>query len=1015
MSPVTLFIRLFGPPEFRVNGEPLPRMKTRKGLYILALLALRYDRDVERGWLAGTIWPENEEGAALTYLRQSLSDLRNALGDGATRLLSPTPRTLRLDLGGADVDLITFRQCLKRGDRASLEQAVSLYRGPLLEGWTEDWLLLEREGCTQSYLGALEMLAQQATQSEGSDSASAVRYLREIVAADPLRESACRALMQALAATHDYAALTQVYRTLRAVLRREVNAEPDTETQALFARLRAQARSHSVIPAPVGSGSKTERADSLPKVPGGTPRIVSLPRPLSEFIGRNREVEGVKRTLIASRLVTLHGTGGVGKTRLSLRVAEELADDFPDGVRFVDLSPISDPALVPKTVAATLGIGELPGRPLTELVCDRLREWHFLLLLDNCEHLTDACAHFAAAVLRECPHVRILATSRQRLGIAGETVRRVPPLTLPDPRQLSDDDKNAASALMEYEAVRLFVERAQRVRPNLVLNPEMLRSIAILCRRLDGIPLAIELAAARMNALDPAQITARLKERFRLLSGGDRTAPDRQRTLRGTLDWSYDLLTPEEKVLLCRLSVFAGGWTLEATETVCAGSPQEGFPGLEEWEVMDCLTGLADHSLVVVESENGEVRYRLLETVREYGKERLRERGDESSWLRAKHRAYFLHLIQDVAPHLTGREQATWLDKLERDHDNFRAALDGCMEDGTQEAIRIGLQLSGDLHRFWVQRGHASEGYRRYVTLLSLDNGEPTSERGRALFGAGILTRSLADFTAAREMLGEALTIYRQTGNLRAQASTLNVLSDIASTQGNHWGARTLLEEALPLCREVGHRPTEASILHNLGNICGQQGNFPESRTYHEQALALSQEIGDLAVEASILNSLGVVADLQKDFPAAKVWFEQALVRNRELGDSRQVVVNLYNLAAYAENLGDFAQAEDYFRQALLLSRELGASRSRRLIAYLLRGMAKTLVIHSPERSARLFGASDFLMEVIGIPQDDEDHAEYKKIETALHAALSEQRYTTLWEEGRILSIEQAVSVALEQ
>lgn len=1019
LSDAPLLIRLFGPPEFKVNGEPLPRLKTRKSLYILALLTLRHGRDVDRNWLAGTLWPENDEETALTYLRQALTELRRALGEQAGRILSPSQKTLHFDIGdAADVDYFAFEGYLKRGDTASLEKAVALYRGPLLEGWTEEWLLSQREASALSYLNALEAIARHATESGASD--EGVRFLRLLVAADPLRESASRSLMQALANTNDFAAVTQVYRELRATLRREVNAEPDAQTQALFAQLRGDARRQAAgTSASVSKNVASVPTAASPTIERVTGPVVSLPRPLSEFIGRVREVATTRHILTTSRLVTLTGVGGVGKTRLAICVAEECAADYRDGVRFVDLSPLNDPTLVAKKTADTLGITEQPGKALISALCNYLREQHLLLVLDNCEHLTEACAHFATALLQECPNVRILATSRQRLGITGETVRHVPPLNTPDLKLLQEDDKNAAAALIEYESVRLFVDRAQRVQPNLHLNPQTLRSIAILCRRLEGIPLALELAAARMSALTPEQITARLKERFRLLSAGDRTAPTRQRTLRAALDWSFDLLQPEEQVLLRRLSVFVGGWTLEAAETVCAFPIEDGSLSLEVWEVMDCLASLADHSLVVVESENGHARYRLLETVREYGQERLRDDSAlEALRLRAGHRDYFLQFVQEAIPHLGSTDQAQWLNRLERDNDNLRAVLDGCLEEGTPDALRIALLLSGELRRFWSIRGHAVEGRQRYSALLSRapDTLDLAQERSRALLGAGILAKNQADYAAAREALEQCLAIHRQMGNRQEQITPLHVLGEITSILGDYPSAQRLLEEALALSRETGQRTNEAAILNVLGNVRANQGDVLEARSFSEQALVIIQETGDYALEANVLNGLGILAIFQKDYPQALIRYEQALTRNREIGNLSQVILNLYNLADTARRMGDFARVEDYYRQALLLNRELGSSRSKRVVAYLLLGMADTAQRHRLwERAARLLGASDAQRETIGIPLDAEDQAEYEQLTAVLEEALGMEAFTTLLHEGRTIGPDKAIQLALQE
>jgi predicted ATPase/DNA-binding SARP family transcriptional activator/Flp pilus assembly protein TadD len=1013
MSLAPLLIHLFGPPDFRVNGEPLPRLKTRKGLYLLALLALRQGKEVERSWLAGTLWPENDDATAFTYLRQALTDLRRALGDAAGLLQSTSPRTLRLDRNGADVDFIAFEQCLKRGDIPSLEQAVNLYQGSLMEGWAEEWLLAEREACQQSYLGVLETLAQQAM--EARDITAAVPYLRRIVTVEPLRESAHRALMQALAATRDFAAVTQVYRDLRTTLRRDVNAEPDAETQALFTHLRTDARRQAADVTSVTRISVPTRTERSPITERTASRAVILPRPLSEFIGRTREMEAIKRALKASRLVTLMGIGGVGKTRLAIRVAEEVAEDFPDGVRFVDLSPLSDPMLVAKTVAAALGVPEQAGRSLTDSLCEYLGEQHFLLILDNCEHLPEECARLITALLQECPNIRILATSRQRLRVTGETMRRVPPLDLPDRRQLRDEDKNATAALMEYEAVRLFIDRAQRIQPNLYLNQQTLRAVAAICLRLDGVPLALELAAARMSALGAEQIAERLAEHFRLLSrsgSGDRSAPARQQTLRAALDWSHALLSAEERILLRRLSVFVEGWTLEAAEAVCAGN------GLEEWEILDCLTGLADHSLVVFDSEGAQARYRLLEVVREYGREHLREHDNESAWLRVKHREYFQHLVHDALPYLGGKEQVEWLDRLERDHGNFRAALDGCLEEGTTEALHSGVRLAADLQRFWGQRGHAGEGRQRMTILLAREEvaQEASPERARALMGLGILAYRQGDFTAAREALDASIALHRQRGDRGSEAMPLSLLGNIARVQGDYRTASTLFDQALTRFRESGNRAGEGFTLGGIAQTALEQGAFTEARSLFDQALAISREVGDLAMEASLLNGLGCLADFQDDPEGARPWYELSLALHRELGDEAQMVIIMHNLGNAARALGDVSSAQKHFREALVLSRDLGASSSRRLLAYLLKGMAFTMKMRPlQERAAQLLGASEALREAIGVPLHPDDLPEYDRVVAELCAALGEETFALRRDEGRTMPIEQAISVALEQ
>jgi len=383
----------------------------------------------------------------------------------------------------------------------------------------------------------------------------------------------------------------------------------------------------------------------------------NLPRQLTSFIGREREMAEVKRLLTTTRLLTLTGSGGCGKTRLALQVAADLVEEFANGVWLVELAALTDPALVPQAVASALGVREEPGRPLLATLSDYLKAKRLLLLLDNCEHLVAACAYLAEALLRACPHLRILATSREALNIAGETVWRVPSLSLPDLLHLP-----SVEHLTQYEAVRLFIERALISRPDFVLTSQGAPSVAQVCHRLDGIPLAIELAAARVKVLSVEQIAARLDNRFRLLTSGSRTALPRQKTLRAAIDWSYDLLSETERMVLRRLSVFAGGWTLEAAEAICVGE------GIEWHEVLDPLMQLVDKSLVMMEEQGGTVRYRLLETVRQYGRDKLPASG-EADVVRGRHRDWYLALAERAEPELLGSNQAVWLERLETEHD----------------------------------------------------------------------------------------------------------------------------------------------------------------------------------------------------------------------------------------------------------------------------------------------------------------------------------------------------------
>jgi len=917
-----LTLRLFGSMEVSIAGKPLPRLRTRKGRWLLALLALRHGQEVERSWLAGVLWPESLEEQALTNLRLSLSDLRSALGDQACRLQSPAPRTLRLDLSGADVDVLAFDNANACGDITSLQKAVALYRGPLLEGCVEEWSLLERQAREQAYLSALETLAARAMAK--ADTAAAIGYLRQIAAIDPFRESAHRALMQALAAAGDYAAAVAVYRDLRLRLHRELHSEPDAQTQALFHQIRARARSAGKLSVPglegmAASGEKPltppGMAAAPADLPGGLPPS-NLPVLWTSFIGRETEREEVESLLAQTRLLSLTGSGGCGKTRLALQVASEALEDYPDGVWLVELASLSDADLVVQEVASAVGAREEPGCALLQTLTEHLRPKHLLLLLDNCEHLLPACARLAETLLKHCPHVKVLATSREALRLPGEQVYRVPSLPAPDPAQLPQQEKEIAAIVSEYDAVRLFVERARLQKPAFTLTPQNAPVVASVCHRLDGIPLAIELAAGRAPVLSVEEIHARLEDRFRLLAGGSRSALPRQQTLRAALDWSYDLLTPKERRLLQRLNVFAGGFTWDAIEAVC--SDEE----VNAWEALDLLASLVEKSVVMAEEREGETRYRLLETIREYAWERLRETEEETGW-RDRHLQFFLGLAEAAEPNLNGAEQAQWLERLESEHDNLRAALSWCRQERSR--AEMGLRLAGALWGFWKVRGHYSEGREHLQEALARNTVcSLASARARALQGAGVLSAEQGDYPVARTLLEESLAIRRKLEDRQGIASSLNNLGRVAYEQGDIPIARSLYEQSLALSRELGDRQGMAQALLNLAGTTRLQGDFATTRALCEEGLALSRELGDRQGMAQALINLGIMAKGQGDYAAARALYEQSLAITRELGDKSSIAITLNNLGNVVHAQGDSATANALYEESLSLRREIG-------------------------------------------------------------------------------------------
>jgi predicted ATPase/DNA-binding SARP family transcriptional activator len=861
VAPLT--IELFGPFTVYVEGRPLPRLRSRKGQWLLALLALRGGREVQRAWLAGTLWPDSPEEQAFASLRQSLSDLRKALGTQAHRLQSPTPQTVLLDLTGAQADVLAFDRAVTGQDREALEVVVALYRGPLLEGCPEEWVVQERIVREQAFLQSLEKLA--AAHREAGDPVAAAGYLRRAIAVDPLSESLHGALMEALAAAGDYAEAIQVYRDLRRLLRQEMRVEPAQETQATLQRIKAEARR---------KGQHT--AVLLPETPSAPPPR-SIPRPLTPLIGREAERDVVQGCLGQHRLVTLTGAGGVGKTRLAIQIAEDMADDYPDGAWFVELAALDRPELLVPTVATTLNVREEPGRSLSAALTETLRARTLLLVLDNCEHLLEACARLVEGLLRNCPALRILTTTRQPLGLTGEITQRVPSLSLPVGEAA---DRLAPEQLLQYEAVRLFVERASAATGTFALSERNALAVVQLCRRLDGIPLALELAAARTKSLSVEQITARLDDRFRLLTGGSRSALPRQQTLKALLDWSYDLLTAPERSLLNRLSVFAGGWNLEAAEAVCSDDRR-----MMREDVLDLLAQLVDKSLVMYEPKDGEGRYRLLETVAQYSRDRLREQG-ETETFRERHAAYFLARAQEWSGQLSGGpEAASALQAFVADIENARRGMDWAVEQGANARI---------------------------------------VDYGKALFGF-LRMRGLYDECESR--LERACEAARQSRDAVSLARLLNQRGLVAWERFRLEAARALFTESYEISERLGDKTRMLSALINLGNICWGRSDYAEAERIYATALPLAIETKQTSYEAALRLNLGILSIERDEIAEAERHLAASLEMYQRLQNEEYIGHTLYNFSELYRRQGAYAWALEYAEESLRRFTALGHRR----------------------------------------------------------------------------------------
>ena len=806
--------------------------------------------------------------------------------------------------------------------------------------------------------------------------------------------------------------------------------------------------------------------------------VTNLPAlQLTSFVGREREMAEIKAQLAATHLLTLLGPGGTGKTRLALEVGSGLLEQFPKGVWLVELAPLSDPDLIIQTVATVFNVREAPGRPLLDSLIDYLKPRELLLVLDNCEHLIEASARLAGALLRGCPQLRILATSREPLGVAGEATYRVPPLSRPDPAK-----RIAADQLGEFEAARLFVERAILGNPKFGVTDANAPAVAHVVSQLDGIPLAIELAAARIKVLSVEQIAARLDDRFRLLTGGARTGLPHHQTLRATIDWSHDLLSEPERVLFRRFSVFAGGFSLEAAEAVGAGGE------IDEMDVLDLVARLVDRSLLITEEVTGDVRYRMLETIRAYSREKLSAAGEEAA-VRERHLRWYVDLVEEAEPALQGPEQVTWLDRLELEHDNLRAALEWCRDAGGDK--EAGVRLAGALHRFWARRGYLSEGREWLETAITRCPDVSPPARAQALYGAALLAFDQGDYARAQARAEESLSLHRALGDDLGAALSLNVLGSVArnrgeyglalklleegeavSRQGGHtWAlaealnsigltarrqrdherARRLFEEGLALWRQLGDKWGLAGVLGHIGVVARFTGDYERARALHEESLALRRELGDRRNIAAALSSLGTVALLQGDYGQARSLFEESLVLCRELGDKLNVAAALGNLGVVATHQGEYDRAAELYEESLVLYQELGdrlnianahfylgmlalrlgsdgraASEYRNALkmfaaqgdklglADSLAGLGRVAAARGrPAEAARFLGAAEALREAIGTPLPPADRAEYDRTVADVRARLGDEEHVRAWAAGRALPLEAVLQEAM--
>jgi predicted ATPase/DNA-binding SARP family transcriptional activator len=927
-----------------------------------AVLVLERPRPVDRHQLAEVLWPDGLPASWEAALRVVISRTRAflaAAGLPASELLTNSYGCYRLTLpDDVVVDVEAAAAAVERAEIAGAagehERAVAaageartITARAFIPGTDGEWVDAARRRQSGLRVRALDVLARSSIQL--GESALAIEAAQELLGLDPYRDASHVLVMEAHRAAGNRAEALRAYGWCRHVLAEELGVDPSPETEALYRSLLREV--HGGEPARDVVWS-TSSSDLPPN---------NLPAQLSTFVGRERELREIRKLLEGERLVTLTGPAGSGKTRLALEVAGRSLAAHADGSWFVDLAPLSDEALVPRTVAAAIGVVEQPPRDLIDTIVDHLRQREAILLVDNCEHVLGASASLIDALLRACPLLWVLSTSREPLGVPGEVLWRVPSLSTPEAGAFGPEASSSMEALLEYEAARLFVDRSRA----LVADKEYLDAdapaVAQICVRLDGIPLALELAAACTTALSVQQIAVRLDDRFRLLTLGSRTGQGRHQTLQRAVEWSHDLLTVRQQVLLRRLSVLAGGFTLEAAEEIGAGDD------LHRDDVLDLLIGLVNKSLVVSQTSGGRARYRFLETIRHFALDRLVESG-EDKFVRDAHLAWCVSLLAQAEPELSGPDQKAWFERLDTEIDNLRGALGWACAQGHGDAVLplAALRLAGSLTLYWHVRGYYPEGRRWAEAALALAPDAPPLLRAKALWGVGFMAFYLGDVAATVPAIEECLALARSEGAIRETARALSMMGELASLQDSDTAHRVLGESAA-LAREAGDlwclsyslasrawtefykgpsavgRPLieesmevarRANDTRNLlrGSVCMAWGALLEgdfaSGGDAERSLALgltlARQLGDLGWTGLMLNAQGELAWRRGDYEAAGRVLQESAEIGRRLGSPYALAPPYGLLGRRAKAMGELDEAATWFEEALDISRQAG-------------------------------------------------------------------------------------------
>ena len=960
-----LEVRLLGQFDVKRDGTAVT-IPSRTAQTLFAYLILTAGTAHLREKLASLVSPDTAAEIALKDLHHELG-LGKAIGTKASR--QRTVAYFRFDKTSISFDpqseywldvAVLKKPLSKRVSADALIGTLSLYRGKLLPSWYDDWVVLEREHIhalfEQRMTRLLELLIQEQRWQQ------VLEWGERWIVLGQTPEPAYRALMVAHHALGHESQVDSVYGRCIRAMRNDLGIEPPEQIRALYERLSksesssqvSQARATSPPPQRYETHDEASPALSHP-IPSS-----HLPIPLTSFIGREREIEQVERSFTTTRLLTLIGAGGIGKTRLAIRVAGDLAHQSESQVWWVDFAALSDPELVPQTVVTALGLNERRDRSISESLIDFLRSKRIVLILDNCEHLRDACKNIIEEMLSACPDLRILTTSRESLNCPGELTWLVPSLSAPTTSDIASPEQ-----LMQSEAVRLFVERARAAQGGqpFTLTTQNAVSVSRICQRLEGMPLAIELAAARAGVLSASQIALRLDNMFQILTRGTPELLPRHQTLRAAMDWSFDLLSEQERVLFRRLAVFQGGFALETIEEICADEI------IDREYILDRLSELIDKSLVLVSNRQGmQARFRLLESIRQYAWEKLQESG-EANAIRQRHCDWFLKMAETAHAEWRGPKQKELFDQLEIEHDNLRAALDWSTRESS--GAEMGLRLGIALWRFWEVHSHYSEGRRHMAQLLTLpEAARRTALRGQALNVAGYLAFVQGDYDAASMFLGEGLDIAHELDDPRLTADITYSLGLAARIRGDTGDSVELLETSLTAYQGLHDRVGTYITLYNLAEAARELGDYGRAFALHKESLALKREQGDRWSIANSLWSLAILCLQRGERQRAAEFVEESLSLFRDLGDIGDCALCLDTVAAI----------------------ELGERR--------------------PGAVVRLAGAADRLFEITGFIRDDSGRRDHDRHLQIARAQLGENKYATHWQAGHAMTMDEAFDYA---